>query len=104
MNQAPVVSAFDPQNAAATAVTAITVAGFNFVTADLTMSVRMQPSICATQSWIANTGVKCEVGTPGFGTGLSAAITVAGMSGTVLEMFSFDGKHVYCLAQMHVKP
>ena len=90
-SQAPVVSGFDRPNAAATASTAITVAGINFVISDWTVSMRMQPSICATQSWIANTAVKCEVGTPGFGTGFSVALTIAGTLGTLLASFSFDG-------------
>ena len=89
------VSFFDRPNAAVTASTAITVAGVNFVTADQTVSVRMQPSVCATQSWIANTAVKCKVGTAGFGTGVSAALTVAGTVGTLVGSFSFDGKHLF---------
>ena len=88
---APIISGFDRPNAAITASTAITVAGLNFVTADRTVSMQMQPSICATQAWIANTAVKCEVGTPGFGTGFSAALTAVGKLGTLVGSFSLDG-------------
>ena len=91
MASAPVVTHIDMTNGPVTGSASITLTGLNFGESDLTPTVRVMVTICATSSWSSMTGLVCQspVGS-GVGGLLSVRVTAAVLVGTQSGVFTFD--------------
>lgn len=87
---APVVSFADSANAATTAAWSVTVSGLNFGAADISMTVRLGATTCASASWASTTSVVCFAAA-GEGASKGIVASVDGVAGTRTAAFSFDG-------------
>ena len=79
-------------NFARTHTGSVSVSGVNFGALDFTASGRTDALACATAGWASATTVLCSAATTP--TVVTAEVTVAGLAGTRLPAFTFDGGFV----------
>lgn len=87
---APVASFFDSTNSASSAGTSITLHGVNFAGEELSSSIRLGTSFCATSSWMSQTSIYCHHQVYGSGTQKNLYVTIAAIVGTKQKFFTFD--------------
>ena len=87
----PVVSFAKESNAATSATHSVTLSGIQFGQYwDVSASVRIGMTECATAAWISGTSSVCHAA-PGIGDGHATQLTVNTWSGTNTAAFSYDG-------------
>jgi hypothetical protein len=85
----PVISGVTPANAATTAGLSVTIIGSNFASSDVTTSVRVGSSLCATSAWTTQTSVTCQLH-DGTGKARNVAVIASGVTGTRFIGFSYN--------------
>jgi hypothetical protein len=85
----PVINDLISPNAPLSSETSITVVGMNFVTVNLTPTIRIGATTCEQSVWIAQTSIRCKVA-PGSGLAHNAIQTVSSVLGTGFLAFSYD--------------
>ena len=72
----------------------VTVAGLNFASVDNTASMQVALGACSTAAWTSGTSISCFQANQGTPADTTTVITVtAGLMGTAVPGFTFDGKH-----------
>ena len=69
----------------------VTVSGLSFGSLDVTPSMRLGTTLCATSAWASSSSVRCLL-VEGAGTMQDVDMTVAGVIGTRTSIFSYDGQ------------
>ena len=77
-------------NAATSAGHSATVSGMSFGLLDVTPSIRLGLTSCATTAWASSSTVTCVLAS-GDGPQKDVAVTVEGIVGTRTRTFSYDG-------------
>ena len=95
---APVVSdSISPNRPASTALS-VTVSGLNFefmdsASVDTTPTVQVALGACDTAAWASGTSIRCFQTNQGTPHDRTTHVTVAGLVGTAIPGFTFDGPH-----------
>jgi hypothetical protein len=84
------VSFVSELNAATSAGHSATVSGMSFGSLDVTPSIRLGLTSCATTAWVSSSTVVCVLAA-GYGPQKDLAVTVEGIVGTRTRTFSYDG-------------
>jgi hypothetical protein len=89
----PVVTYVSSFNSATSVGSSITLPGTNFGSTNPSASMRIGSSVCGTVSWNSLTSTQCffDSSMKGHGSGYTTAVTIAGLMGTQIKSFSYDG-------------
>jgi hypothetical protein len=88
---APILSQLQGDNGPITGGTSVTLTGSNFGLTDLTPTALIGSTQCATSVWTSSTVVKCATSfSGGYGVKKSGMVELAGLSGTILDSFTYD--------------